>query len=837
MQKGNHLIKVLINDSELLTYEGIDPKMISEFEFFDIINNILEIDGDRKSLNIVISDHTSIQTIIAGPGTGKTTTIVLRILYLLFVEDIKPEAIIATTFTRKAASELQSRIQSWGLTIHNYLITQERTKIDLINFASIRIGTLDSIIKDFVNQLLVKDGINSDIISSAAFRILLKRHINQMELPELQEISDFYNEQFSVFESMKKNDVTADTVVKIVEEYGDKIIQNLVDPNLLTQKAERRIISVLQAVYAEIQRKQSHTHSIKNLFFLLIIGEKTLPPALIRLVFPSSLKLRENTFIDLIKDLRYIIIDEYQDTNLLQELTYLKIFDCIHSRNKGMTIVGDDDQSLYRFRGSHVEIFTQFSERFSKLFPLLTSKIEIFNLKNNYRSTQNIISFCNQYLDSFSFYKSMRYGDKPILVKKSTIVVNPPIIRISAIDQNALAVKVSKFVSKLLSNEFYIKGIKYEIDSDLQASNISFLSNSVRERIYIKEHQQYMITFAGKLRRKLENNSIQVFNPRGEDPTENRVFQNYILTLILMIDFPLLTVKSLLDESEYIKIMDQKSIFLKNNLRRNKDLKKYLYLWRDKKTRLDEPWKSFKISFLSLVYNLLTYFPELLSDPVGIIYVSTIVQQVEDLQSIDPSGISVIFDVDDPEVWRETEVNILNYILLPAIQGDINVDESLYQYIPENHLSFNTFHQAKGLEFPIVIVDVGSMVTEDDIDADKHWWDHLYYPHLSTTSTKVNHHLVQFSKFSPQQFDSVSDSYADVIRKFFVAYSRAQYVLVLVGTENAFTIFNDPTSKAYNVALGDTKDLHSLDAITLHDTRQSIITSLFSQCFRWEDSQ
>ena len=98
--------------------------MITYEEFEEIVVNILkrDISSNEEQKKSILSDVNQSQFIVAGPGSGKTTVIVLKILKYIFVDDINPSEIISTTFTRKAADELYSRILNWGDQIKNILL-------------------------------------------------------------------------------------------------------------------------------------------------------------------------------------------------------------------------------------------------------------------------------------------------------------------------------------------------------------------------------------------------------------------------------------------------------------------------------------------------------------------------------------------------------------------------------------------------------------------------------------------------------------------------------------------------------------------------------------------
>lgn len=98
--------------------------MISEDKFEEIIVNVLkrDISSNEDQRKAILSAPNQSLFLVAGPGSGKTTVMVLKILKFIYVDDIDPEEIFATTFTRKAAEELYSRILGWGDEIKIHLI-------------------------------------------------------------------------------------------------------------------------------------------------------------------------------------------------------------------------------------------------------------------------------------------------------------------------------------------------------------------------------------------------------------------------------------------------------------------------------------------------------------------------------------------------------------------------------------------------------------------------------------------------------------------------------------------------------------------------------------------
>ena len=146
--------------------------MINYEQFKELVVNELkrDISSNIEQDNSIKADINDSGFIVAGPGSGKTTVMVLKVLKYIYVDDIKPEEILVTTFTKKAAEELLSRILSWGQTIKDKIIgdvlieddelQRQLVKIDL---NKIMTGTLDSISEELM-RLHRDPGTNQPII-------------------------------------------------------------------------------------------------------------------------------------------------------------------------------------------------------------------------------------------------------------------------------------------------------------------------------------------------------------------------------------------------------------------------------------------------------------------------------------------------------------------------------------------------------------------------------------------------------------------------------------------------------------------------------------------------
>ena len=130
--------------------------MISKDRFLDIVSSRLERDllnpDNAAQLDAVNYADARILQIVAGPGSGKTTVLVLRALRYVFVEDVLPENILITTFTRKAARELRTRWLDWGTALYAELASDPAINLAQIDLNRCRIDTLDSIIQQALTE-------------------------------------------------------------------------------------------------------------------------------------------------------------------------------------------------------------------------------------------------------------------------------------------------------------------------------------------------------------------------------------------------------------------------------------------------------------------------------------------------------------------------------------------------------------------------------------------------------------------------------------------------------------------------------------------------------------
>ncbi len=280
--------------------------------------------------------------IIAGAGTGKTTVITERIKYLIEKNLAKPIEILALTFTEKAAREMETRVdeampygytQMWIMTFHSFCDRVLRAE-------ALHIG-LDPKYK---------------LMSEASTTQLIRNNLFKFELDYFRPLGNptkFIGGMLQHFSRLQDEDVSPQDYLKWVGKVKSK--------DKVEIKKWKELASAYKT-YDELKVKEG----VMDFGDLIV---KTLKLFRDR---PNILKEYQSKF-------KYILIDEFQDTNFAQnELALL-----LSKKYKNIAVVGDDDQSVYRFRGAAVSNIIQFRKNYPK------AKVVV--LTKNYRSTQEIL--------------------------------------------------------------------------------------------------------------------------------------------------------------------------------------------------------------------------------------------------------------------------------------------------------------------------------------------------------------------------------------------------------------------------------------------------------------
>lgn len=747
----------------------------AEFEkaVIDLIINISDEDNETQNNAIKAPINESLY-LVAGPGSGKTTVIVLRVLKLIIVDNIDPADIMVTTFTKKAASELLSRILTWGEILSEELLDERK---HAINFNSIKIGTLDSIVeeimRDYRDPGVPKPVLIEDFVMKALNTNLLW---GKYENEDLQDYLSQLN--------------------------GKKIGANISDIN-------ENIIEIKDRFYNDLinleEFKNNETHDGVSILCECILNyTKMIKERLLfdftRLEFEFFEKIKSQE-IDYFKDLKFILVDEYQDTNYLQEQIYFEIAKYPLENGGSISIVGDDDQSLYRFRGATVELFHDFQNRIKDQISI---ELEPKYLSKNYRSTDNIVDFCNEFVELDYEYQDARVKGKPPIEKSRTgSFTNFPVLGMFRENIEELSEALAAFVDAIVNGDGYTfnddKGNEFNIrvnPNGGSAADISLLCGSPKETDYNGNKK-----FPCLLRKELSSLSepIEVFNPRGQGL--EKIYEIKILCgLILECLDPTSEIQDISTNSENVNnILDDwreaaKTYIDTNPLPLDPKLEKFVNYWQTRKPLSQIRWPK-EVALIDLVYKLITWIPYLQDDLEGLVYLEAVIRAISQAALFSYSESKITFDKDNPDYETNSIKQIIKDIFIPIALGNIDIEESLIEEtLPPNRLSIMSIHQSKGLQFPLVIVDVGCHLKTDSwMTSNKRFPQYKKNTNqvMKLSSVNMENAFFEYSNNDPSPRSNLDKAFDDLIRQYFVAFSRAQDVLLLIGLNSVKRDYTD----------------------------------------------
>lgn len=314
--------------------------------------------------------------IIAGAGTGKTTVITQRIKYLILKKDVHPSQILALTFTEKAAREMEERID----------ISMP------YGYTQMWISTFHAFCDRILRSEAIHIGLNPSykLTTEAESVLFLRRNLFKFDLDYFRPLGNpnkFLEGVLQHFSRLKDEDVSPDEYLKFAKNLNKKPQPQKHRQNKKIEFSvfhENSVIPWLQGNYSEITedelKKALELANAYKTYENLKIKEGIMDFADL---ISNTLKLfrtRKNILQQYQRQFKYILVDEFQDTNFAQnELAVL-----LAGETKNITVVGDDDQAIYRWRGAAISNIIQFKQRFPKT--------KIITLTKNYRSTEEILN-------------------------------------------------------------------------------------------------------------------------------------------------------------------------------------------------------------------------------------------------------------------------------------------------------------------------------------------------------------------------------------------------------------------------------------------------------------
>ncbi len=711
--------------------------------------------------------------IVAGPGSGKTTVLTLKVLKLVFLDRVNPSTILVTTFTKKAAAELRSNLLRWGTLLqraflHSELEEDDRTWISPLDFNQIITGTLDSISETILRENRDPGNPSPTIIENfIANSIMLRYGLFEHNLHRNQNLKDYIH-----FLTGKPQRPTTAEITKTLIEIKDRLYHDRIHfADYYNDHSHPGIEPTCRAIQSYCEKLDEiglYDYSkIENEFYH---------------------HLRDGLLPSLAENIRFILVDEYQDTNLLQEKIYFELASMAISNGGSISVVGDDDQSIYHFRGASVELFTLFPQRFAEAHGV--TPITIY-LSRNYRSTNSIVEHVRNFVTLDQDYQTVRVAEKPLIIHaRSNSQINFPVIGFFREDVASLSRDLALFIHQIIHGEgvnFTYNEVNYHIaiDSERGSPNdICILCQSPQERN--SNNTRYRLP--GELRRHLSllPTPIYVFNPRGQELENIEVVQQLCGLMIECLD-----PDNLIDNSdEYDRLPDtiktrirswrnQAQILIGTNhtIVGGITLEEYVNAWQTREPigEANFTWRR-ESSILELAYHLVAWIPEMQDDVEGLVYLEVILRTISQSTVFSSYKARFIYDPNNIDLEPASVKDAIWSIFVPIATGVIEINEDLLETIPCNRIPIMSIHQAKGLQFPLVIIDVGS-----DFSTEHHSQRFKRFPERDDKTCRVEDALRGYCELGVPTRSGINRCFDNLIRLYFVAYSRPQDLLILVG--------------------------------------------------------
>ena len=620
--------------------------------------------------------------IIAGPGTGKTKTLVERTVNILVKKKVEAKKIMITTFTNKAAKELEFRI--------NEKLEELDESIDI---SDMYLGTMHSIWTRLIQENITYSNFFDNFgLMGGDYEQHFFIYSRLKEYKKLEDYQKFFD-NLSYNENKYRSDWQKAAFLR--NKIND-LNENAIDIESI--QTSDIYINFIKSAY-KLYEKQLFENNIVDFSYLQV-------------EFLNML-LKNSEFLEKINNnFDYIMVDEYQDSNKIQE----KILLSISKNKKNICVVGDEDQSIYRFRGASAENILNFSKHFNE------DECKCIVLEENYRSVSHIVEFNNKWINAID-WNGNRF------------------------EKNIVSMRLDNILSK---NVFHISGST--LDENIR-NTVTFIKK-LKQNNKITNYNQIAVLFshfkdrsAKKLEDALKKEQIEVYSPRTKV-----FFEMYEVRLTFGVI--LACFKKYFSEEGLNTYLLECLDLARIEIRKDSE---FLTWIKEKIENISEYGFN---SLNDIFYEVLnfSYYKNILKE-----------ENANDSRANHNLAVlSKIFKNFQKYVYYkkisiEDDFSVIKYFFTKYLEilKQSRVDEIFSEEdYPNDCIPFLTIHQSKGLEFPVVIVF--SLYSKPNVSGDL------------SRQTSIDRLINSNSKVS-----EIEKEYFDFYRKFYVAFSRAKNLLVL----------------------------------------------------------
>lgn len=725
--------------------------------------------------------------VLAGPGTGKTQTLVKRIAYLLLEKAVRPGELFVATFTDKAAKEILTRLSNelpaefvfnpeemYIGTFHSLCLRMIREHADASELPK-SFKTVDSTTLDYLLLTHLEDFWN------------LRGSSGKKPFPHFLEMFNGMPDKNHPYERNMFAVTKIKKAVSTITDYG-------VTTKMLFDTGNRDAIA-LGAVNKAYQE--------------LLAQNGLLDFAKMQQECLRILKERPDVLAELQSRLSYFLIDEYQDTDRVQE----EILFLLARKSGNLFVVGDDDQGLYRFRGATVRNILDFEERIAR--NLGNTSCKVIRLEKNYRSDPQIIDFYNSWMREIRVPGhdfGWEVGSRKYRAPKTIIPGS------SREEAGAQASPGANAVYKLVGRGATWRKSIIDMIQALKTSGVISNHNQVAFLTFSTTSAHCL-----ELQRDMEAAGIGVYSPRSSKFFDQKIVRQLLGMLLQLFkssaDYMFDTayrddrrdaVKE--DYAEYVKYARKSMEIIEDFMDENDELKSFITAAQKRNAyKFDKA----DYSFTDMMYQAFAFepFKSVLATDMrsgiknqrDIRNASDFMQLVSKFETL--VGVDRICDLPKPGA---AACELVGKYFHHLFQSGVNEYEDAVEYAPEDCVSFLTIHQSKGLEFPVTIVDVtGASFPEK--------------PFLST--------LEQLVREAGGEKNSSIGSQAsahDFWRRYYTAFSRAQDLLVVTRDSRVEAFNSRWVDTAFDPYLNDGEP-DSLSAFNAEEFASSHASSRFAE--------
>jgi len=363
--------------------------------------------------------------IVAGAGTGKTTVLVNRLLHLIISGQAKPEEILLATFTEKAAGEMEERAD----------------RLLPYGYTDSWIQTFHSLGERILRQHGLDIGLPTDfkLLNETAQWILLRRNLERLSLDYYRPLGNetkFLRDLIKYFSHLKDEDISPDDYLKFI----DNLDQSETSDIEQLETAKLKELALAYQTYNQLLLDNSYLDFGDLITYTLRLFRQR----------PNILEIYRRQF-------KFILVDEFQDTNWSQ----YELIKLLAAPNNNLTVVGDDDQSIYKFRGASLANILQFKDDFPQAQEVV--------LTANYRSGQAILD---------QAYRSIQNNNPDRLEVKLNL--NKKLTAAGVVDGSVETWSLASESEEIVAIIDYIKD-EYSRSEEIKWSDFAILIRSNRE--------------------------------------------------------------------------------------------------------------------------------------------------------------------------------------------------------------------------------------------------------------------------------------------------------------------------------------------------------------------